>query len=106
MNLGIVAADQASFICESKSEMTPDVIILESKWVDQVFPGLLTVCVTAKCFLMTRHILINLMSSSFFSRIALFTSVRNSIFSVSTTLLDSYTSRYKQAVKKQTKKNL
>lgn len=39
MNLGIVAADQVSFICESKSEMTPDVIILESKWADQIFPG-------------------------------------------------------------------
>lgn len=39
MNLGIVAANQASFICESKSEMTLDVIILESKQADQIFPG-------------------------------------------------------------------
>lgn len=39
MNLRIVAANQASFTGESKSEMTLDVIILESKQADQILPG-------------------------------------------------------------------
>lgn len=39
MNFGNVAAHQASFICESKSEMTLDVIILQTKQADQIFAG-------------------------------------------------------------------
>lgn len=39
MNLEIVAANQTSLICESKWETTVDVISLESKQADQIFPG-------------------------------------------------------------------